>query len=526
MLELIKDYVKMNQLVAATTFRAVFEHDCIVPDALPDMAKVLAVEGVAVVESTAPGNNSLTVNFRIHYKILYMTDEGEVGVRSFQSQSEHSAILDAPGIESGASCKINCCVENTEHTFVNSRKLSFRNMVRIEPRIENTLEQGITTGLSGLSDLQFLRSKYAVSNISESLNAQLTVSENLELPGGKTSFRELLRSDPQLSDVTYVLTGDKLQIRGNLTVCTLYLADDLQQSMQILENQIPFTQVMQVSALGESVIWEVDCLLKTFHAAAVEDADGEKRILSVEAVLTFQADSFETGEYEVLTDAYSLSTGFTMEKGELNTSLLVGELSTQFVLKEIAAKPEDAPGISEIVNVTGRIGQTDVKVEDGKVVIDGFVICNVLYISGDEGQPLASFIQQVPFSQVFDYRNASENMTAAMKLDVNHVSFSILSLQEIELRIAVSAKGILSACQTVPIIVSVSEPIDGEAQMPDWCAGWSGGRPSILLYVVQPGDTLWKIAKRYGAPMTLLQEVNELKNPDILTPGQKLLIPA
>ena len=32
-------------------------------------------------------------------------------------------------------------------------------------------------------------------------------------------------------------------------------------------------------------------------------------------------------------------------------------------------------------------------------------------------------------------------------------------------------------------------------------------RPAILLYVVQQGDTLWKIAKRYNAPLELLKEV-------------------
>ena len=50
-------------------------------------------------------------------------------------------------------------------------------------------------------------------------------------------------------------------------------------------------------------------------------------------------------------------------------------------------------------------------------------------------------------------------------------------------------------------------------------------RPAILLYVVQPNDTLWKIAKKYNAPLDILKEVNALNNPDLIYPGQKLLIP-
>lgn len=50
-------------------------------------------------------------------------------------------------------------------------------------------------------------------------------------------------------------------------------------------------------------------------------------------------------------------------------------------------------------------------------------------------------------------------------------------------------------------------------------------RPSILLYVVHPGDTLWKVAKKYSAPIAILQNINDIKNPEVLRSGQKLLIP-
>ena len=49
-------------------------------------------------------------------------------------------------------------------------------------------------------------------------------------------------------------------------------------------------------------------------------------------------------------------------------------------------------------------------------------------------------------------------------------------------------------------------------------------RPSILIYIVQPGDTLWKIAKRYSSSVDTLQNLNNIKNPDLLMPGQKLII--
>ncbi|MGB9802898.1 LysM peptidoglycan-binding domain-containing protein, partial [Desulfofundulus sp.] len=44
-------------------------------------------------------------------------------------------------------------------------------------------------------------------------------------------------------------------------------------------------------------------------------------------------------------------------------------------------------------------------------------------------------------------------------------------------------------------------------------------------YVVQPGDTLWQIARRFGIPLSSLIELNGLANPDEIYPGQVIVIP-
>ncbi|GEM_PF-3845125 len=44
-------------------------------------------------------------------------------------------------------------------------------------------------------------------------------------------------------------------------------------------------------------------------------------------------------------------------------------------------------------------------------------------------------------------------------------------------------------------------------------------------YVVEPGDTLWRLARRYGVPLKTLIEVNRLENPNLIQPGQVLTIP-
>ena len=48
---------------------------------------------------------------------------------------------------------------------------------------------------------------------------------------------------------------------------------------------------------------------------------------------------------------------------------------------------------------------------------------------------------------------------------------------------------------------------------------------SIVIYYTRKGDTLWKIAKRFGSTMDDIIRVNKIENPDVILPGQQLFIP-
>lgn len=44
-------------------------------------------------------------------------------------------------------------------------------------------------------------------------------------------------------------------------------------------------------------------------------------------------------------------------------------------------------------------------------------------------------------------------------------------------------------------------------------------------YVVQPGDTLWRLAQRFGTSIDELVDLNDIRNPDLIFVGQVLVLP-
>ena len=43
-------------------------------------------------------------------------------------------------------------------------------------------------------------------------------------------------------------------------------------------------------------------------------------------------------------------------------------------------------------------------------------------------------------------------------------------------------------------------------------------------HTIVKGDTLYMIAKRYGVPLDALIAANDIKNPDLIQPGQKIIL--
>ena len=120
----------------------------------------------------------------------------------------------------------------------------------------------------------------------------------------------------------------------------------------------------------------------------------------------------------------------------------------------------------------------------------------------------------IPFTQVMELKGVQEGDEAKVFLRLEDIDFQMLSEREGELRATVTMEANVERQEEAEVVTDIVME-DATENLP--AAG-------AVIYMVQKGDSLWKIAKKYRTTVADIIAVNEIENPELIYPGQKLLI--
>ena len=155
------------------------------------------------------------------------------------------------------------------------------------------------------------------------------------------------------------------------------------------------------------------------------------------------------------------------------------------------------------------------EIQEDSLQIDGVLEVSLLYLTSDDSEPVRAETALIPFhyeaetpgitpDSVYQLNTVLEQMTAVMAggdmVEIKGViSLDILVLQPVK----------------EPVILGVKEsPLDLEKLQE---------LPGITGYIVQPGDRLWDIAKRFHTTRKQVIEANGLPGEQV-RPGDRLIL--
>jgi hypothetical protein len=516
-LELIRESIKVNQVIGEDTTQTVVENDIIVPDIKPDIASIILLDGDVFVNSTEVLQEKILMSGIICFKILYLSDDSNQSVKSINTNAGFSYGLDILNAKPGMSCKVRCDIEHLDYNILNGRKINAKAIVRIAGKVISESEQNVISNIDSIEGVQVLKDTMRVNCFIGENEAEFILKEALDIPSGKPAIREILRNDVKITGKDYKMADNKVIAKGDLNISTLYISDDEDRSIQYMEHEVPFTQFIELPGTSESTVCDLEFKVGDSRFEPGEDSDGDLRVMNGEIELSISASGYEKRSIEAVEDAYSREVKIDLEKDSFRTEDIVCENKGQIILKDTVVVDDGAPEIAEVFNVLCKPVLVDYKIVDEKVIIEGVVNNNVLYLANSVEQPVNCYNQEVPFRHSIDVKGIKPNMDCNINLDVEHCNYSMVSSAEVEIRLVICLTLKVVDQIVIPLVVRVLESPMDNRQLES--------QPSLVIYFAKPGDNVWKIAKRYFTTVDDIRSMNDLGEHDQLLPGQQIIIP-
>ncbi len=148
-----------------------------------------------------------------------------------------------------------------------------------------------------------------------------------------------------------------------------------------------------------------------------------------------------------------------------------------------------------------------------RIIFEGELNVKFIYSnSNTNGIEIKNIV--IPFNHNMDCEGVNQNSKLDVKMEIETKDVIIMPDESIELKIDLNLLVDIFKSVEINIIndMKVEENKDNEVY-------------SIIIYFVKPGDTLWKIAKKFRSTVENIARINEIEDENKIYPGQQLFIP-
>jgi len=516
MAELVKEQVFLDQSVGNEDVQIMLEGDLIVPDIKPDMALLLQTEEKIIIDRTEAGTDRVNYVGHLNISVLYVAKEMNKSVQSIQLSRGIDDFINLEGVNKDMWVRAKAEIVNIDYRVVNDRKVNYRAVISLSVTAERSDAHEMVVHINDVPENQLLKTSLSVNRTVEHRVDRFQVKDQIILPATKPNLREILQATANITNRDVRLSNGRVSLTGELLLTTLYRGDTEDSLIEFLESELPFNGPIDISGARDNMLADVNLQVLDQHITIRPDEDGEDRVLEVEISVGVEMKVYSTETLSILEDAYSINQQLNFTKTAVRYPQLVCLNRNQTPVKEVVSLGENSPDMLQIFRVKGQVHLDEVRVIDDKIVVEGAINTDILYVAESDATPLASYRTVIPYRQVIEAKGAAPGMSVNVDTSIDHVAFNMLSPRETEVRFQLTFGTQVVKAQETNIICDVEiGDIDPEVL---------ANQASMTVYIVQPGDNLWKIAKKYNTPLDELITINELEGHGKIVPGQKLLM--
>jgi len=514
MLELEKQNLRRNRLKSQTGTQVTLDDDFIVPDTMSDMAEVILDSGIIQLEPVKVQRERITVRGKLDFHVLYRKEEG--GLQALGGSIPFEEAINVPDLDEKDYVSVSWQLEDLNTEMIHSRKLGIKAIVTLEAKAESLYDTEAAVDVRGADDeihLQVRRERIPAAAIALRRKDTYRLKQDITLPGSKPVIERMLWTEMKLAGCQAKPLDGQIHLEGTLMVFALYEGGE-SGMVQWVEESIPFSGEVEMQGATADMIPVIG--LKLIHRDLEEkpDYDGEMRELSVDAVIELDVRLYEEQELELLQDLYATNREIVLDTGEAVFDRI---LTRNFGKCRLAEKVEmeTDPRVLQICHSSGSVKLDGMEVRENALAVDGVLEVKLLYLTDEDARPVQAATRLVPFHYEAETPGITEDSIWYLEPGLEQLTAVMAGGGQAELRGVITLDLFVLQPETRQIILQAQvHPVDTEKMK---------AMPGIVGYLVQPGDSLWDVAKRFHTTEKSILEANELTG-DAIKAGDCLIL--
>ena len=236
----------------------------------------------------------------------------------------------------------------------------------------------------------------------------------------------------------------------------------------------------------------------------------EEHSIYVELEIGVTAFVYEEKQIQLIQDLYSLTENVEFNQRTITT---MANKTLNRGIKQIREKITlEGLDNKNIIDVDIIPAIENERKEDNRIIYEGKLELN--FILANDSLQIETRTIQIPFEYTVENIDDLKSKNTEALIDIINQDFVVQDGGIVNCNIDLQIDIRISRNTTIKIIDEIQTV--GEREQDDY---------SIIMYVVKKGDSLWKIAKKFGSSVEDIARTNGIEDENLIMPGQKLFIP-
>lgn len=503
--DVTKQNITVNKLVSSKKEMVTIEGDMIVPDVKPDILNTIDTVGNVCIYKKEVLDGKVRFDGSVNLNVIYLADTDSDFTRGLTNSLDFTQIIDVDSCRSGMELRNNITIKDIECKVLNGRKINTKVVLEIEVYIYSNEEINILKEINNVEGVQTLNSNMQINNLVGTGCCRACAKDTICLEEGDC-LAEILKTEVKVINCEMKVSYNKVLLKADACVKIMYLTEN--GEIKVVSSNIPVMGFIDMPNVSENNILNCQYEIKNI---LVKPNSGEQHSIYVEIEFEICCDASDCIEIESIQDMYCPTGDLRFKPKEVNTIMNKQINKNMCNIRERISVPEISNNRIYDVEIVANINNTNIL--NGRIVFEGELKLNFIF-SSDINNAIDTKRYTLPFTFNIDNEQINSNKTVNTKTSCVNDEFVVTSDGMVDCKVDLEFETQMYDNANINIIDEIEMSEEDENL-----------NPSMVIYIVKDGDTIWNIAKRYKTTMQDIINVNNLDNGDMIFIGQKLFIP-